>query len=340
MSEAVAIKLAVVAEESLQQHRLRSAIEDFGCEVVCLSPQILALKGIDESISAWLVDVREDDQLLEFFCDIDRPVLLGFEAAPSKQDSQYPKWEKRLYAKLKNLLGTDLIQAKNTQASINIFERLSLQEQPAEKSLTSYVWGEQADNVWVLGSSLGGPEAIKEFLDSLPQGLPVGFIYGQHIDAQFVPVLAQVLARHAHFKLSVAEAGMKICNGQVLIVPADKEVTFENGQVVILEQPWPGPYGPSVDQLIVNTLKSFPDSGVILFSGMGNDGADAVQHLKEQGIEIWAQSADSCASAAMPDASRETGAVSFSGTPTELAKQLVRHIEIKSAGSIHATTNK
>ena len=152
--------------------------------------------------------------------------------------------------------------------------------------------------------------------------------------------MAQVLARHAHFKLSVAEAGMKICNGQVLIVPVDKEVTFENGQVVILEQPWPGPYGPSVDQLIVNTLKSFPDSGVILFSGMGNDGADAVQHLKEQGIEIWAQSADSCASAAMPDASRETGAVSFSGTPTELAKQLVRHIEIKSAGSIHATTNK
>ena len=57
----------MVAEDSLQQHRLKSAIIDFGCEVVSLSPQTLALKGLDASVSAWLLDLREDDELLESF---------------------------------------------------------------------------------------------------------------------------------------------------------------------------------------------------------------------------------------------------------------------------------
>ena len=91
--------MAVVAEDSLQQHRLRSAMEDFGCEVVCLSPQLLREKGLDQQVSAWLVDLREDDDLLDAFFDIEQPVLLGFETAPSKQSGEYPKWEKRLFSR-------------------------------------------------------------------------------------------------------------------------------------------------------------------------------------------------------------------------------------------------
>ena len=77
--------------------------------------------------------------------------------------------------------------------------------------------------------------------------------------------MAQVLARHSSFKLKVAEAGMTVNNGEVLIVPADNEVTFANGQVQILDREWPGPYGPSVDQLILNVKSAYPQAGVMLF---------------------------------------------------------------------------
>ena len=50
---------------------------------------------------------------------------------------------------------------------------------------------------------------------------------------------------------------------------------------------------------------------------------------KGQPLQIWAQSSDSCASAAMPDASRETGAVNYSGTPRELAQHLVSYIQLQ-----------
>jgi chemosensory pili system protein ChpB (putative protein-glutamate methylesterase) len=323
------IKLAVVAENSLQQHRLRSALENFGCEVISFSPQSLESKGIDGDVSAWLLDLREDDALLDTFLEIDQPILLGFESAPSKQDRRYPKWEKSLYSKLKQLIGKELIQ---TEISLNALESqprlMPSTALPLPTNISCVEAGEQAKYVWILGSSLGGPEAVKEFLDALPKGLPVGFIYGQHIDAQFVPVLAQVLARHAHFKLSVAQAGDQFRAGEVLIVPADREAIFKNGVLQLLPTPWPGPYGPSVDQLIMNTHGAFPNAGVIIFSGMGNDGAEAIQQLKDHALIVWAQSSETCASSAMPDACRETGAVKFSGSPQEMARQLVARVQL------------
>lgn len=334
MTETTTLKLAVVAEDSLQQHRLRSAMEDFGCEVVCLSPQSLHEKGMDQQVSAWLVDLRDDDSLLDSFCDIEQPVLLGFEAAPSKQAADYPKWEKRLYAKLKQMLSVDIIQANNTQASLSLIEQApAVSEKYSLPDNVSADTGSKAKYVFTLGSSLGGPEAVKEFLDALPKGLPVAFVYGQHIDAQFVPVLAQVLARHAQFNLSVAEQGMELRNGEVLIVPADHEVQFELGFVKVLDNAWPGPYGPSVDQLILNVQKGFPGSGSIIFSGMGNDGAEALQSLKQASniddLQIWAQSSETCASSAMPDSCRKTGAVNFTASPQEMAKHLVKYIQTK-----------
>ena len=324
----------------MQQHRLRSAMEGFGCEVVCFSPESLRDKGLDQEVAAWLVDLREDDSLLDAFLEIEQPVLLGFESAPSKRHRDYAKWEKHLYSKLKQLLGTDLVHEKNA-ASLGLIDKLGVAlPSLALPSNIRVNGGAKAKYVWTLGSSLGGPEAVKEFLDALPQGLPAAFIYGQHIDAHSVPVLARVLARHAHFKLAVASAGMRLHNGEVLIVPADKEVEIIDGRVEICRHAWPGPYGPSVDQLILNVQRAYPNSGVIIFSGMGNDGALALQTLlknnQEQALQVWAQSAASCASASMPDASRESGAVSYSGSPRELAQHLVSYIQQQENNVQHA----
>ena len=66
----------IVAEDTLQLHRLRGAIADFGCDVLTLSPQAFALKSIEEyTVNAWLVDLREDDDLLDATQFSVRPTL-------------------------------------------------------------------------------------------------------------------------------------------------------------------------------------------------------------------------------------------------------------------------
>ena len=103
--------------------------------------------------------------------------------------------------------------------------------------------------------------------------------------------------------------------------------TRTDGVARLTGEPWEGPYAPCIDQVMSNLAQGFGHcDGAILFSGMGNDGAIAAPRLAAQGAAIWAQSADSCAVSSQPDSVRETGCVGYSGTPEQLARQLVDRV--------------
>lgn len=102
----------------------------------------------------------------------------------------------------------------------------------------------------------------------------------------------------------------------------------ETGALTELNHPWPGPYGPSIDQVLLNAADHFGNRcHAILFSGMGNDGAIAAPMLKAYGSRIWVQESRSCGNSSMPESVAATGCVSFCGTPEELARELVKTIE-------------
>jgi len=185
------------------------------------------------------------------------------------------------------------------------------------------------EQIWILGASLGGPAAIKEFLDALPPGLPVGFVYAQHIDARFSEVLGRVLTRDAHYNLVPAEENRTLYTGEVLQVPVDREIWLDDqARVQFRDDPWPGPYGPSIDQVMLNLSRTYRDRcHAIVFSGMGNDGALGAPAMKQAGSHIWIQTPESCASGAMPESVQATDSAGFEGTPRELAAQLLRTME-------------
>jgi len=186
-----------------------------------------------------------------------------------------------------------------------------------------------AEEVWILGASLGGPAAVKTFLDSLPAGLPIGFVYAQHIDNNFTEVLTRVLGRHAHYQLKKAEPGYRIRNGDVVLMPVEREWTLStDGALEERDTPWPGPYGPSIDQVLLNIGDHYGGRcNTIFFSGMGNDGAIAAPLLKAYGSRIWVQESTSCGNSSMPDSVAATGCSGFCGTPEQLARELVKTIE-------------
>ncbi|NVJ11438.1 chemotaxis protein CheB, partial [Myxococcus sp. AM001] len=163
--------------------------------------------------------------------------------------------------------------------------------------------------VWLLAASLGGPAAVKAFLDALPGGLPVGFVYAQHIDASFESALPQAVGRHSQWHVNPARHGDPVRCGEVVVVPISHELGFsDDGQMQISERGWPEPYSPSIDQMMLNLAQHFGAlSGVIVFSGMGSDGSAAAAYVRRQGSVIWTQRADSCACPSMPDSLREAG---------------------------------
>jgi chemosensory pili system protein ChpB (putative protein-glutamate methylesterase) len=117
--------------------------------------------------------------------------------------------------------------------------------------------------------------------------------------------------------------------GEVMMAPVEHEFTFDyEGRTISKKTPWPGPYGPSVDQVMINVAQHFGERArYILFSGMGNDGAEAVVRISQKPATIWVQNSDSCANSSMPDSAVATGHVSYIGSPRQLASQLVNYLQ-------------
>ncbi len=184
-----------------------------------------------------------------------------------------------------------------------------------------------AKQIWILGASHGGPQAIKEFLSELPAGLPVGFVLVQHIGSGVVSALVEQLNRISKLNVDKPRSGRMLKNGELLVSPVDKRVSFDQyGHIILKPIVKKTTFNPSIDLVFQEAAKFGARAGGIVFSGMGNDGMLGVKTLREAGGTIWAQDADSCVISSMADCARKTGMVQFSASPAVLAQRLVTHL--------------
>jgi chemosensory pili system protein ChpB (putative protein-glutamate methylesterase) len=179
-------------------------------------------------------------------------------------------------------------------------------------------------NIWVLGASLGGPQAVRQFLATISEDLPVAFILAQHIGANHVALLAEQLNKVTKFKVIPGKTGHKLSHQEVILTPADKQLAFTDDGFIALRPAETGAiYSPSIDNVMSEVATHFGDkAGTIVFSGMGNDGAKGCKKIAKQGGMVWAQDVASCVISSMPDQARKTNTVSYSATPEELANHL------------------
>ncbi|WP_455211205.1 chemotaxis protein CheB [Kaarinaea lacus] len=179
-------------------------------------------------------------------------------------------------------------------------------------------------NVWVLGASLGGPQAVRQFLSAISPDLPVAFILAQHIGASHINLLAEQLNRVTPFTVVPGRNGHKLRHHEVILTPADKQLSLtDDGYIALTPSPPAAVYSPSIDLVMTEVARQYgAKAGTIIFSGMGDDGARGCEAIAEHGGVVWAQDIASCVVSSMPDQARKTGKVSYSANPEELAKHL------------------
>lgn len=320
------IKIGVISETLVQQHYLKHAIEESGYKAsLCLLVSELIDATGDEllinrmhDMDAWVVDVdteRLDEQLQghsfqQWLYAIDAPVICGEGNTYNAAESNFISWSRQLKRKLLSLEGQMHLSSGEKQ---------------------------KAENVWVLAASTGGPEAVKRFLDNMPKDLGLGFIYVQHINEMQHQVLSDTVARDSQYDCFVAQHGSVVCADSVVVIPADQVVEFQdNGTMIVHQgQRWRGVYTPSVDQVVANIANIYGEcSGVIFFTGMGEDGVIGCRLMSLRGGTVWSQSLNSCTANSMPQAAINTGFVSKMDTPENLAihlKKLIKSQDVKSS---------
>lgn len=339
--------IGVISDCALQRHVIQKALSNYGLPIA-LSCDPAHLQDQDaskvEQVLCWILVLEdedfESDAITELIEQTTIPVLFGLGNAPNKYDELYISWERRLFSKLEELIG-----------QVNIFESessvLSLHTQTGDRTEpTAYedpsIFISQqrkldqpisttpkrlASEVWVLASSLGGPSAVKCFLDMIPQNIKASFLYAQHIDSHFSHVLTQVLGRHAKLDLLALENDYPLYDGEVRVVPVDHEVQFHAKQAHITNNPWKGPYGPSIDHLLQNLMDGLEENfHLIVFSGMGNDSAMVASAMQKKGCQIWTQRPETCASASMPQTIIDMQCSNYTDTPEGLAKAFIKRV--------------
>lgn len=292
-------QVVLVADDALQRRRVEQALVKadhyvlFSCDRAQL-PENHHRAEADPAVWLLLLPPGSVDEVLHYLHQYSETPALILDEMPA-DDDEHPGWYRRMLGKLARELG----------------EAPPLPQEPVRE-------------VWVLGASLGGPEAVKSFVIALPAGLPVALVYVQHIDECFDQVLVDNLSRYSHYRAQVCRRELHLGEGTLLVIAPDYKPRFlPFGRVIDAGERWQGPYRPCIDDVALGLARLYRERlGLIVFSGTHDDGARAARAVAAAGGTVWAQSPQDCACDAMPVAAIATGAVSLNGTPQQLAAAL------------------
>jgi two-component system chemotaxis response regulator CheB len=180
----------------------------------------------------------------------------------------------------------------------------------------------------VVGSSTGGPPVLEDLFEKLPASLPVPIIVAQHMPELFTRSLAQRIDAHSACGAALAEHGTAMVHPRIYIAQGGKHLkpTMVAGKKLIartIDEYRKALYKPSVD-LLFSSAAEFFGSGVlaIQLTGMGEDGAEGAQKIRQAGGHVIAQNERSCVVYGMPRAVIENGSANTVLCPDDIKKVL------------------
>jgi two-component system chemotaxis response regulator CheB len=158
--------------------------------------------------------------------------------------------------------------------------------------------GRAGYEVVCIGTSTGGPVALRALLSDLPEDFPIPIVVVQHMPSVFTTAFAERLDSCCALRVKEAEEGDGLLPGRVLIAPGDYHITvhrLDGAPTVRLNQREPvSGHRPSVDVLMHSAAREFGHRTIgVIMTGMGKDGAAGIQELHQEGGYIIAQDRDS-----------------------------------------------
>ncbi|MBI3736388.1 chemotaxis protein CheB [Candidatus Sumerlaeota bacterium] len=155
----------------------------------------------------------------------------------------------------------------------------------------------------VIGTSLGGLNALRVVLGGLPADFPFPVAALQHRGRGNEGLLSELLQEKCAMPVREAFDKETILPGRVYLAPADYHLLIE-GDHFALSTDEPVRYcRPSIDLLFETAADSFGAGAIgVILTGANNDGADGSRRIKEKGGVVVVQNPQSAECPIMPEA--------------------------------------
>jgi two-component system chemotaxis response regulator CheB len=141
-----------------------------------------------------------------------------------------------------------------------------------------------ARDVFVIGASAGGIEAVVELLSCLPDDLDaiVGIVIhrGDRSKANW----AELLGRKSRLRVVEPMDGDILASGTAYVAPSGRHMRFEAGRIALDDGPKQHFTRPAVDSLFVSAAREYGPRVVgVVLTGGGHDGTKGLVAISEAG---------------------------------------------------------
>ncbi len=185
-------------------------------------------------------------------------------------------------------------------------------------------------DIVVIGTSTGGPQALRLIIPQLPADFPVPIAIVLHMPVGYTEMYAQKLNEISQLEVVEARDGEELLPGKVLVAKAGRHFKVDrlsSGRIVAQLDVNPSNtlHIPSVDVLFQSAAELYHERvlGVIM-TGMGADGKQGSAWIKSQGGTILTESEDSCVVYGMPRSVEEAGLSDKSAPLDKISHEIMK----------------
>lgn len=171
-----------------------------------------------------------------------------------------------------------------------------------------------AETFVAIGGSTGGLEALRELLSQIRFRGDEAIVVCLHLPGTFTKSYANRLDGILPLRVKEAEQDEWVMEGTIYIAPGNYHLAVNRRaagyQCVIDDGPKVNMHKPSVEVLLKSVAENAVNTAAgIILTGMGNDGAQGLLAMRQQGARTFIQDEASSVVWGMPGAAFEAGAV-------------------------------
>lgn len=182
----------------------------------------------------------------------------------------------------------------------------SAETKPVPEDISS-LFAHFKPKVICIGSSTGGPEALRKIFTSFRNNIGMPVLIAQHMPPMFTDQLAKMLNRISPMKVKEAENGEQILPNTCYVAPGDYHMIVSKNEdrfyICLHQGEKVNHLRPAVDVLFSSVAEVYGQRSLaIVLTGMGEDGLMGGKALKNKGVPIIIQDQESSVVWGMPGA--------------------------------------
>jgi len=179
-----------------------------------------------------------------------------------------------------------------------------------------------------IGSSAGGLEALKIFLQNVKPHSGMAFVIVQHLDPTQKGMMVELLQHDTEMPVIQVSDRLKVIPDTVYVIPSNKDMSILKGVLHLFVPAAPRGLRLPIDFFFRTLAEDLREHSVgVILSGMGSDGTLGLRAIKENAGGVFVQAPDSAKFDGMPRSAIDTGLADVVAPVEELPAKINAYLQ-------------